>query len=94
MGAEAVAVVRTGAEATLRVDGVRFTEDSVVDTSRAVEGEMDRHREGVASLAGLRADVRTAIPPAVLRAVAGAARRASSKHPWVMGEDELAPFSE
>lgn len=90
MGSDALAVVRAGAEATLRVDGVRFTEDSVTGTGRAVEGEMDSHREGVASLAGLRADVTTAIPPAVLRAVAKAARRVSSKHPWVMGEDELA----
>jgi hypothetical protein len=88
MGADAVTVVGAGAMATLRVEGVRFTEDRVVGTSRAVEGA--RHREGVASLAGLRADVRTEIPAAVLHAVARAARRVSSERPWVMGQDELA----
>jgi hypothetical protein len=87
--ADAVAAVHAGAQATLCVDGVRFTEDRV-GISSAVDGELDLHREGVASLAGLRADVVTAIPPVVVRGVARGARRLWSKHPWVMGEDELA----
>ena len=90
MGADAVAIIRAAVKATLFVDGVRFTEDSVADTSRAGDGEMNGHRYGVASLAGLRADVTTAIPAAVVRAVRAGARRVSSKHPWVMDEEELA----
>ena len=88
--ADAVAIVRAAAEATLLVDGVRFTEDSVADTNRAADGKINRHRDGVASLAGLQADVTTAIPAAVVRAVTAAARRVSSNHPWVMDEEELA----
>ena len=90
MSADAVAAVRSGAESTLRLEGVRFIEDSVEGTSGDVDGGIHRHREGVASLARLRADVRTAIPPVVVRAVARGARRVSREHPWVMGEDELA----
>lgn len=51
---------------------------------------MDSHGQGVADLAGLRADVTTVTPLAVTRAIVRAARRVSSKHPWVVGEDELA----
>ncbi|MDQ6805373.1 MAG: hypothetical protein M3065_10505 [Actinomycetota bacterium] len=82
-------MVRLAAKATLAAGGVRVLEETFVESGKPDGLDWSARGEGVADLAGCRAEITRTLPRAVSDIAVATARRVHEKVPWFLGEEEL-----
>jgi hypothetical protein len=89
---DGVTLVRRAALMTLRASGVRVLEQTFVQPSAREGLDFSTRGEGVADLAGCRADITRSMPRALSDTIVTLTRGLDEKLPWLFTDEERVAF--